>query len=768
MEHAIQDLAERFANRVDIAQSQRRIAELPVLQLAADKALNELLNRLGRGVRDGAHRRLDGVRQHDDGALLRRRALTVIAEIGNINRLAVRHLQGFVVEVHHGGVAVMLHDNHLDFRRQVVFLRQRQTIAGMRRNNRGGYIWVGAVVRVIAHLVFLEVQRALEFPDVMEIRACARQQRIRADFLRRRFRQIRHHNRVVIRSGRFQQQTAQQRLIRVRQFQQLRGRGEVERRLEHGLEADGNQAAQNAARHRPHGVVHHAGYIVGGHQAHGEDNDHIHHRDNHARNHHADTLRLILQVLHGDDAGDDAREYQMHHFRRVGVGTARAKPRRNQRHGERGGNADARTQQRSQQHRRHHDRGKVDIHQLDGNHAQSFAQHQHHHDDAGAAHVPQNLRRKDNEHQNQHRHGNSNEQQRAEVDVIIIRCGIQQPQRLQHGELIRLHALALADDVLPLQVHHRLHLRSGVLLRLRGQFLVNDHVRADAVVEHDGHDVLHQRRFDAVARNLFNRRDGLADLPFADGGVQRAFHREAHRHRHGVEILRAGAHEDSRLIARERHGFHLLEGVVDFLRAEGRREVCFRRGFAVLHAQGQPVLLHNAQLAERLVEVAQHAFGHALLKVVGRFHTDGGFAAAAFGRHRVLHVLRGGNRLVRNRADAQAVALRCARRGKQDQQHQRADGVNERAFRARAVQPSGEAAQNRAVVLLVFAFTHVVITPSAPEGADLRALPFRFPMVVGVIRLDNRLHQLVADDVLVRQVHHADFRNVLQNFDCFR
>ena len=124
----------------------------------------------------------------------------------------------------------------------------------------------------------------------------------------------------------------------------------------------------------------------------------------------------------------------------------------------------------------------------------------------------------------------------------------------------------------------------------------------------------------------------------SDGGVQRAFHREAHRHRHGVEILRAGAHEDSRLIARERHGFHLLEGVVDFLRAEGRREVRFRRGFAVLHAQGQPVLLHNAQLAERLVEVAQHAFGHALLKVVGRFHTDGGFAAAAFGRHRVLHV----------------------------------------------------------------------------------------------------------------------------------
>ena len=49
VEHAIQDLAERFANRVDIAQGQRRIAELSVLQLAADKALNELLNRLGVG-----------------------------------------------------------------------------------------------------------------------------------------------------------------------------------------------------------------------------------------------------------------------------------------------------------------------------------------------------------------------------------------------------------------------------------------------------------------------------------------------------------------------------------------------------------------------------------------------------------------------------------------------------------------------------------------------------------------------------------------------
>ena len=38
----------------------------------------------------------------------------------NINRLAVRHLQGFVVEVHHGGVAVMLHDNRLDFGRQAI------------------------------------------------------------------------------------------------------------------------------------------------------------------------------------------------------------------------------------------------------------------------------------------------------------------------------------------------------------------------------------------------------------------------------------------------------------------------------------------------------------------------------------------------------------------------------------------------------------------------------------------------------------------------
>lgn len=242
----------------------------------------------------------------------------------------------------------MLHDNRLDFRRQVVFLRQRQTIAGVRGDNRGGYIRVGSVVRVVAHLVFLEVQRALEFPDVMEIRARARQQRVRADFLRRRFRQIRHHNRVVICAGRFQQQAAQQRLIRIRQFQQLRGRGEVERRLEHGLEADGNQAAQNAARHRPHGVVHHAGYIVGGHQAQGEDDDHVHHRRNHAGNHHAHALRLILQIPHGDRAGNNAREYQMHHFRRVGVGAARAKPRRNQRRGERGGNADARTQQRGQ------------------------------------------------------------------------------------------------------------------------------------------------------------------------------------------------------------------------------------------------------------------------------------------------------------------------------------------------------------------------------------------------------------------------------------
>lgn len=57
---------------------------------------------------------------------------------------------------------------------------------GMLGQDRGGYARIGFVMRIFAHLIFLEIHRADELADIVVIRADAGQQRVRADSFRRR------------------------------------------------------------------------------------------------------------------------------------------------------------------------------------------------------------------------------------------------------------------------------------------------------------------------------------------------------------------------------------------------------------------------------------------------------------------------------------------------------------------------------------------------------------------------------------------------------
>ena len=180
MEYAGQHGRERTANLFKVVERQVRAIELPVVQLAANDFANQRVDFLGIRIRQRARRRLDAVRHHDHRGFARLRARALVAECRNVHLIAIE-LQRLIIEEHHRTIAVVL-ANNIDHRlRNARLLRHRRAVARMRGQNRSGYAGIGAVVRIIAHLVFLKIHRPLEFADIMVIRADAGEQSVRAD-----------------------------------------------------------------------------------------------------------------------------------------------------------------------------------------------------------------------------------------------------------------------------------------------------------------------------------------------------------------------------------------------------------------------------------------------------------------------------------------------------------------------------------------------------------------------------------------------------------
>ena len=108
VEHAVEHRGAGVADAVDIAQRQGAVGKLTILQLAAHKLDDKVLNRIGGRILHGAHRGLDGIAQQHDGAFTGGGRVAVIAVIGDIHGLAVGVFKRLGVEIHHRRIAMML------------------------------------------------------------------------------------------------------------------------------------------------------------------------------------------------------------------------------------------------------------------------------------------------------------------------------------------------------------------------------------------------------------------------------------------------------------------------------------------------------------------------------------------------------------------------------------------------------------------------------------------------------------------------------------
>ena len=115
--------------------------------------------------------------------------------------------------------------------RNALVLRHLRAVARVGGQYGRAHARVGAVVRIVAHLVFLEVAGALQLAHVVVIRAHAGEQRVRAHLVRGGLGQIGHDDGMVIRARRFQQKPSQKRLVGVGKLNQLGRRDHVEHPL---------------------------------------------------------------------------------------------------------------------------------------------------------------------------------------------------------------------------------------------------------------------------------------------------------------------------------------------------------------------------------------------------------------------------------------------------------------------------------------------------------------------------------------------------------
>ncbi|MNC44795.1 hypothetical protein D3C75_937130 [compost metagenome] len=99
-------------------------------------------------------------------------------------------------------------------------------------------------------LVLNEIKRPFGLADIVIIGAYPAEQPIRANGLRRRFRQVADHHAVMIGSRRFRKQLAQQGMVRIRQLHKLQCRQNPEGSLEERHQTDNQHGRQQAAGKR--------------------------------------------------------------------------------------------------------------------------------------------------------------------------------------------------------------------------------------------------------------------------------------------------------------------------------------------------------------------------------------------------------------------------------------------------------------------------------------------------------------------------------------
>ena len=269
MEHAVEHLRKGLTHALHIAERDGRLVQLAVLDLSAHELADHLRDAVGRGIGHGAHGCLDGIGHHQHGSLARLRLGPVVAEVLDV-RLLAAGFERLVVEVEHRRVAVVLTDQVDDRGGQAVFLSQRRAVAHVRDEDLRRHLRLGVVVRVLAHLILLEVVGPLELADVVVVCAHSHEQRVRADGLCGGLGDVGDDDRVVIGARRLDHQPAQKRLIGIGQLQQLGGRHQVECSLQQRLNAHADDGGHKAAQRGEERAIEHGLNIVVRQNAHAQ------------------------------------------------------------------------------------------------------------------------------------------------------------------------------------------------------------------------------------------------------------------------------------------------------------------------------------------------------------------------------------------------------------------------------------------------------------------------------------------------------------------
>ncbi len=190
-------------NLFHFLQRKRALAQLAVVHLALHDLSHHLGNLLARGVGHGTHRRFTAVRQHHDGALLGTGQPALIAEQPLDDGFAVLllHLLCLVVEIRNQRRSVVFIDDFADFGRHAVAGKIRLRVLEVRYDEARAFFRRKGVVNIAAVLIFLKVERAAQFANIMIHGSRSRQQRVCANGFRRAFRQRRRHHAVVVGAG---------------------------------------------------------------------------------------------------------------------------------------------------------------------------------------------------------------------------------------------------------------------------------------------------------------------------------------------------------------------------------------------------------------------------------------------------------------------------------------------------------------------------------------------------------------------------------------
>ena len=656
MEHAVEHRGKGVADARDVAQGQRRVVQLAVVELAAHELGDELADLLGGGVVHAAHGGLHGIGQHDDGAFLALGPAAVVAEIRDIDGLTVGLLQGLVVEEHDRRVAVVLHDDVLNLLGQAVLLGHDEAVAGMRGDDGGAHVGVGVLMRVVADLVFLEIQGPLELADVVEIRARAGQQGIAAHGLGGGLGEVGHDDAVVVGARRLDQQAAQQGVVGIAQLQELSRGGQVEEGLRQRVQRDAQHRGQQRAAGAPQGVCEHVGHGGIGHETDGQDDDDVGDGRHDAAQQHLLAVGPAADDAHGQQAADEGGEQEVDHGGAKGGIAPGDKGADQHAHAQRARDARIGREQAREHHGAEQSGGEVGVDQLPKDaQPQRDALDEHQNDEP--ARVLQRLPVKEVEGQQQHGGAKRHQQGRAhvhhDVDVVVV----QHAQAAQHFQLVGGHALAGEDDVLPLLVDDRLHGGAGLVAQLFGGLLVDDHVGADDLAQDGGHDVLEQVDVGLVADDLLQILYGLVHIPFADGGVEGVFNGGGDVFVQVGHLLVGGAQQGVELIIRQGELRQKRAGIVQLGLGKDIFGLLLRIIRRVLLQHAAAVLLHGVDLREHGGQVLHHLPGHILLEDVAGLDLIGGRFALAGGADLIHHVLAGGDGGVGDIAHLQIIPL---------------------------------------------------------------------------------------------------------------